>query len=36
MQTDQALLTRLAEDPKEGIAEVMEQYTGLVWSVAAP
>ena len=35
MQTDQALLTRLAEDPREGIAEVMEQYTGLVWSVAA-
>ena len=35
MENDQTLLEHLARDPEEGMAELMQRYTGLVWSAAA-
>lgn len=35
MQTDLALLQLLREDPEQGMAQVLETFTGLVWAVAA-
>ena len=35
MENDQTLLEHLARDPEEGMAELMQRYTGLVWSAAS-
>ena len=32
---DQQILAKLAKSPQQGLALLMEQYTGLIWHIAA-
>ena len=32
---DQQILAKLAKSPQQGLALLMEQYTGLIWHIAS-